>query len=300
MKKVINFAIIFIATAMLIGITGASQANVGACNPSISLLNQDPYPAIPGEYVKLVFQVDGLDNSNCGNFYFELINDYPISFDPGANTSLILQSGTYVSNYGSFALVPFKVRVNETALNGDNELWVKYSPNNQVAQPTYFLKKLNLAVNDTKSDFEVSIKDYDYTTQTATFEILNIGKNNVEGLTVDLPNQENFSVKGNTRNILGSFNSGDDTSFTFEGIPKKGAISLDIKYNDNIGVRRELTKAVNFDPELFTGRIKDQKSTNYTFIIVLLIVIGIIVWLVIRSRNKKKKNALRLQALKRN
>ena len=31
-----------------------------ACDLKVSMINQDPYPAIPGEYVKIVFQVEGV------------------------------------------------------------------------------------------------------------------------------------------------------------------------------------------------------------------------------------------------
>lgn len=275
------------AFSILLMASYASAAN--ACNPQISLLNQDPYPAIPGEYVKVVFQIDGLSNSVCGNFFFELSNDYPIQFDPGASNSIVLQSGAYVNNYGSFALVPFKVRVSDSALDGNNEVWVRYAPNYQSGQSTSYLQKFNIAVNDTKTDFDISVKDYDAATQTITFEILNIGRNDVDGLTVDLPRQENFSVKGSTRAIIGSFNKDEDTSFTFEGVPKQGNINLLVQYGDSINVRREVNKTVYFDPELFTGRIGQQKSTNYTLYVVLVVIIVLVVWWIVSRRNKRKK-----------
>ena len=233
--------------------------------------------------------MNGLSNANCGNFYFALSDDYPIQFDPGASTSTVLQSGTYVNNYGSFTLVPFKVRVDDNALNGDNEIWVKYAPNYQSGNLSYFLQNFSLTVNNTKSDFDISIKDYDYTTQIITFDVINIGENDVNALTVDLPIQQNFSAKGSTRSIVGSFSSGEDTSFTFEGVPQKGNIDLTVQYTDNIGVRRELNKTVYFDPQLFTGRIGQQTSPNYTLYGILIIIVALIVWWIISRRNKKKK-----------
>ena len=39
------------------------SSNVSAvCNLDASLINQDPYPAIPGDYVTIVFQLAGVEN----------------------------------------------------------------------------------------------------------------------------------------------------------------------------------------------------------------------------------------------
>jgi len=66
-----------------------------ACKLDISLINQDPYPAIPGDYVKVVFQVNGVSNPECGKVEFELLDKYPISFDPTDEPKIIFQSGIY-------------------------------------------------------------------------------------------------------------------------------------------------------------------------------------------------------------
>ena len=102
MKRVI------IASAFMFVILNLfSFVSAQGCNPQINLLNQDPYPGIPGEYVKLVFEISGLTNAECGNVRFELIDDYPIKFDKGVEKSTILSSGNYASNYNSNILVPF-------------------------------------------------------------------------------------------------------------------------------------------------------------------------------------------------
>ena len=52
------------------------------------MLNQDPYPAVPGEYVNVVFQIEGVENSKCDEVYFDLIADYPIRLDPNQTTRI--------------------------------------------------------------------------------------------------------------------------------------------------------------------------------------------------------------------
>jgi hypothetical protein len=54
-------------------------------------------------------------------------------------------------------------------------------------------KKFNLTVKDYDTLFEVSVKDYDYVDESIDFEIINIGKHDVNSLTIDLENQESLS-----------------------------------------------------------------------------------------------------------
>ena len=59
MKKSLMFGFAF--AFILFSISGVFA---GVCDLDVSLINQDPYPAIQGDYVKLVFQVDGHSNNS--------------------------------------------------------------------------------------------------------------------------------------------------------------------------------------------------------------------------------------------
>ena len=91
MKKRINFVLISIF-AILLSVTIVSAV---ACSPTVSLINQDPYPAIPGEYVKFVFQIGNIANPECASLTFELLNKYPLIFDPDTNPIVSLDTGFY-------------------------------------------------------------------------------------------------------------------------------------------------------------------------------------------------------------
>ena len=97
-----------------------------ACDPDVTLLNQDPYPAVPGDYVKLVFQVDNLENPECNGFDFELLADYPIEFDPGMDGVRTYGEFEFIKDYESNLLIPYEVRINEDALDGENPIEVKF------------------------------------------------------------------------------------------------------------------------------------------------------------------------------
>ena len=73
-----------------------------ACNLDISLLNQEPYPAVPGETVKIVFQVNGISSNECGDISLGIVENYPFTLDPSSQASYTIKSGTFTKDYQSF------------------------------------------------------------------------------------------------------------------------------------------------------------------------------------------------------
>jgi hypothetical protein len=275
-KGVIALAIIF-----MFSITFVSAA----CDLEVSMINQDPYPAIPGDYVKVVFQVDGIANDECKNVQFELLEKYPIKFDPDADKIFLLSSGFYEKDYGgAFATVPYKIRIEENALDGPNPIEVKFTYGETGSETAQF----DLEIEDARADFEIHIKEYKPSTNTLTFEILNIENSDVEALTIEIPEQKNIIVKNTNRNIVGDLDSNEYTTADFEAIPSKGNIITKLIYTDSTNTRRTIEKTVEFNPEYFQGRISDQKASPIkTFGIWILIIAGIIYYFY--RRNKKKK-----------
>ena len=256
------------------------------CELEVSMINQDPYPAIPGEYVKIVFQVSGISDEKCGAIEVELLEKYPISFDEIENSIITFRSGVYEKDFSSFLTAPFKVRVDENALDGDSTIEVRTKTGSSSA---YITKPFLLNIKESKVDFEVHVKDYDYNTNTVTFEILNVGKSDVEALTVEIPKQDMIEIKGPNRNIVGDIDSNEFSTADFEATIKNGEISMNIVYTDNIGVRRTVEKSVEFDSSYFLERKIDQKTTsrwNYVFGVVVILVIA---YYFIRRRKKKKE-----------
>ena len=255
------------------------------CELEVSMINQDPYPAIPGEYVKIVFQVGGISDEKCGQIEVELLEKYPISFDESSDSLITFRSGIYEKDFSSFLTAPFKVRVDENALDGDTQIEIKTKIG---FTSGYIIKQFLLNIKDSKVDFEVHVKDYDYNTNTVTFEILNIGKNDVEALTVEIPKQENIKIKGPNRNIVGDIDSNEFSTADFEAIIKNGEIKINIIYTDNIDVRRTIEKSVEFDSSYFLDRKADQKTTSKWSYVFGVAVILIIVYYFYRRHKKKK------------
>jgi hypothetical protein len=285
MKKML--LIVLIAVFM----SSFALAATTKCNINASLVSQDPYPAIQGDYVRLVFQLagNGITDASCGKITVELIEDFPISFDPGVSNKIEAQSGIYAGDYGNTLIAPFKVRIDKYALMGDNPIKLRYSSGFSLG--SYIEKEFNLNVQDIETDFEVSVKDYNSVTKVITFEILNVGKNDVESLVSEIPVQDNIEIKGSRRNIIGSLDSNDDTTFTFEATPKDGQISMILLYNDDAGVRRQVEKSVMFNSADFKGLVRDKSGTSKWIYLIILIVIIAVIYFWRRNRKKKLEHA---------
>ncbi len=249
MKKVV----IFLLLVLSLSITSAD-----ACDLSISLLNQDPYPAVPGDYVKLVFQIEGLDSPDCSDITFNLLQDYPIELDPGEDGTKKFSKIDYVKDYESNLLIPYEVRIDENALDGANPIEVNIQNEGDAPLSQIF----NLEIDDVRADFEVYVKNYDYQTHELELEILNIAKSDVEALAVEIPKQNRINVKGPNRIVVGDLDSNEYTSADFEATPSNGAITINLIYSDTINVRRTITKTIVFDSSYFTERITDEKPTS--------------------------------------
>jgi hypothetical protein len=115
----------YLVVVLLLSLIFVNAAD-SPCSIEVSLVNQDPYPAVPGEYVKLVFQIEGVQDTNCGEVQFGLVEKYPIIFDPNATKKVSLKSGTFARDYSTHLIVPYKVRVDSDAMDGDNPIEVTF------------------------------------------------------------------------------------------------------------------------------------------------------------------------------
>jgi hypothetical protein len=281
MKKIIIAMILLLISGIY---TFGSLVAAEPCSIGISLINQDPYPAIPGDYVKVVFQIDGLENSQCGIVTFGVKEEYPVYLDPNVQNPITINSGTFQKNYGSFYLAPYKLRLDENALDGDNPIEVYYSTG---GSSNNLIRDFNITVEDIRADFEIHIKNYDYTTRTLTFEILNIAKTDVKLLRLEIPKQESIEIKGTNNVVVGDLDSNEYTTADFEAILPQGQtnINLNIRYQDTIGETREMQKVVGFDSSYFVDR-DVKKKTPYWLYILIVAVIAFFIW---RRIMKKKR-----------
>jgi len=261
----------------------------------IVLVNQDPSSAVPGEYVNLLFKVENRGTNDAKNVSLELLFQYPFSLDPGLNTIQELGTVKGLQSGDNSFLVRYKVKVDKDAVDGGNEIKLKYSEYDSSATT-----KFNISVSDSRTDFDIVVQD------STTLAIANIGSNTAYSVIVKIPEQKDFRVSGTSANIIGNLNAGDYTLTTFQINPTGIAnvstsggknLTVEISYTDTLGIRRTVQKEVSFDSVSESAKSTIQASQSSTSIIgnngltyIIIGVVGIVVvvaFLKIRKRKKK-------------
>jgi hypothetical protein len=261
--KVFLLSLVFGLVILFLFDTASAQTSL--CSLSISLVNQDPYPAIPDSYVDVLFQVSGVNNPNCYGARLQLLPSYPFSLD--TNDSLkTLDGNTWVSGYKNDWMVPYKVRVDKDALDGISEIEVAYAPGTWDVG-SFIYKKFNITIEDSRTNFDAVIQEV--SNSDVSIAIANAGKNTANSVVVRIPEQEYFRATGTDGQMVGNLESGDYTivSFSVSAIAAQGAyqrrannsgasaqpptqtqqannLKFDIYYTDNLGERRVVNMAL--------------------------------------------------------
>ncbi len=302
---------------LCINFVSSSDTSAISCAPQITLVNQDPSPAVPGDYVKVLFQVSGI-NQYCKGLKVELQPDYPLSLDTNDSTVQTLGGTTFAPGYSGAWNIPYKLKVSPDALNGDYNLDLKYYAG-QSSNAISIQKSFTITVTDSQTAFDAVIQEA--SSSGVSIALANTGKYAANSVIVRIPEQESFAVTGTNGQMVGNLASGDYTivSFTVSQRARAGNFSrngvrpptnssesgnypqnvsaisnnlkFDIYYTDNIGERRivNMQLPLNLGNSSMMGGFASRSGTRTTsqstgfnwtaFLIFLgLVVIGYIVY----------------------
>ncbi|MFH0711263.1 MAG: hypothetical protein V1944_01675 [Candidatus Aenigmatarchaeota archaeon] len=166
------------------------------------------------------------------------------------------------------------------------------------------------------TDFDISLQQY--SAETASLSIANIGVNPATSVSVAIPQQNNFAVTGASSVFLGTLNSGDFSVASFQisstfsrnstGVPgnptgrignstagTSNALTVEISYSDTSGTRQTVQKEITLN--LASQAAGSSTSTFQrnsglglvTIIEIVVIVIAVavvVVWYLKRRKNK--------------
>lgn len=294
--KIPNKSILVLGLSLIFAIITVSfaYASSSGCSLNVSLVNQDPYPAIPNDNVELVFQISGVKNTNCEGARITMIPSYPLSLYGDSSTKTLEGStwtSEYENNYDTWT-VSYNLKVEEDALDGTPKIEVHYSPGSWKTD-SYLTKEFDIMIEDPRTDFDAVIQDI--TDSDVSIALANVGKYAANSVVVRIPEQEGFKVTGTNGQMVGNLDSGDYTIVSFSLTPTKqqlGDLEFDIYYTDALGERRivnmELPLKMNSAlasindesmPEVFQRRQSSQAQnswwSNWYILIILAIILGI-------------------------
>jgi hypothetical protein len=262
MKNMSLFAFVMVGVLLLVPImVSAGTVANNAVAIKTTFVSQDPVSAEPGGYVDLVFKFENWGTVNAENVAVELLPQYPFSLDPGVDAVQRLGTIGGLQTDDKAYLVKYHVRVDKDAINGDNEIGLKYNYGNGI---TVSLQNFNVSVLNPRTDFDVVVQDS--SSGTTSLAIANIGSNTAYSVVVSIPDQSAYRVSGASATVLGNLDASDYTLASFQiaqlvspsqaggyrsggnfTAPSVTPLKINIAYTDTLGIRRTVEKEVRLD-----------------------------------------------------
>ena len=213
---------------------------------SETLLNQDPDPVEPGEYVELRFKIEKEGNEELKDIKYELVPEYPFSFDGSDKPIKNLGDWVGTSDDKEYYTLYYKLKVDDDAIEGTYELTMYQtslnSPNKKEIKFDVRVdesKRAKLLVGQVQTKPSKLIADYDE--GLVKVEVVNVGDDKAEEviLNLNLPNGFEEAFGYSTRVNLGTIEAGDSKFASFyidtqEGLSKGNHKAiLDIQYKED-------------------------------------------------------------------
>jgi hypothetical protein len=307
-----NILLFLVISFTILNFVSAVQVNLTSVGDVMQLtsLKYEPYPVNPGEYFDLWISAQYVGSPGAYGTHFELVPDYPFSLDP--NESAVQDFG--VVNSPAIVL-HYKVKVDENAVNGINELKLNYN----VGSITY-TQSFDIDVENSQTSFDAVIQQI--SGSTVSIALANTGVYAANSVIVKIPTQNNSFVTTNNINgqMVGNLASGDYSVVSFSLAPKTtrtfstgsstnsapimnstnfqqinnlNQLNFEIDYTDNIGVRRivnmQLPLVLRTNSSSITGaasygnfpgrRTQSTWSAWYTILIIIAVLgIGLFIW----------------------
>lgn len=188
----------------------------------INMLNQDPDPASPGDYLELRFKVTKYGNDVINDLTFELDPKYPFYFDEIDTPTKSVGKWAGFSEEEEYYTLYYKIKVDKNAIEGtyDLDLYNYEGNENSKVKSTYEIRvgenqDPNLVLGKVTS---TPIKLLSDTTQNRiNLEILNIGNSKAQQVLTELVLPDGFesSYSFSTQDNLGNIESNSQKTSIF-------------------------------------------------------------------------------------
>ncbi|MBU0628467.1 MAG: COG1361 S-layer family protein [Nanoarchaeota archaeon] len=240
MKKIINIcSLLVFVLGIVLGIVNANPQDSSLI--SVSLVNQDPDPAIAGDVVEIRVGVENRGGVASENLVLEFIPQYPFITITGENN--IKEVGTIASYQydNDMKIVKFKVRVDRDAIAGQYELRMKeYQKGYEEISST---KSLNIDVESKESaeiihiDKSILIPGHE---DSLKFTITNVGSAPLRDLTFSWVNEDKviLPVGSDNTKYIKYIEIGEAADLQYKVIANTGidaglyALDLSLTYDD--------------------------------------------------------------------
>ncbi len=219
---ILNIAAVYAAT---------TTTNLGSTSIiTMSLVNQDPDPAIAGDVVEIRVGIENTGGDSFEDMMVELVPEYPFTASAGEN--LVKEAGTILGyqNSDNMKIIKFNVRVDKDATAGTYEFKIKYYEKGSSVKAQ---KTLSIDIQNQESAEIIYIDQIELIPGKMTplkFTINNVGSSPLRDITFQWENEDDIILP------VGS----DNTKY--------------IKYIDigeSVELKFDVIASANADPDLY-------------------------------------------------
>jgi len=238
----------FLAICLMITLSSVAYADLsGVTGVSVSLVNQDPSPAIAGEIVDIYLGIENIGGESSGNLIVELEPEYPFTLVPGEPA--VQNIGTIKSyqkdNY--MKIITYTIKVDSDTPAGSYDITVKYY---EQGDPLPTEKTITI---DVKNKEMAEIIHIDKTNlvpgkQTSLkFTINNVGNAPLKDMTFSWVNEDKIilPVGSDNSKYIKSVDIGESVELDYQVIADSNAdpglyeLKLNLSYDDPITYRKK-------------------------------------------------------------
>jgi hypothetical protein len=291
--------IISIGFSTAVNYSSVSIAPSNAASIVIEQTKYDPFPAAPGEYVKIWIKVENWGGKEMTNAVFQLVPHYPFYLDPG-------DEGIHVKGrIGSFqqVLLEYKLRVDSAALEKtyDDELFFRVCSDINCAG---WIKEIPIEISVNpggEPKVELGIQDSDIfyggKKGSVTLNVVNRGTLDIKFLVVELQPSESYEMLSPNRIYVGELESDDYDTVDFDiyvsnnvGKTKTETLPLTVLLDYSDINDKEYMEKISTSIKVYS--VADMKkmqliSSSNTGLYIAIVVILIIVYFGYRKFKKK-------------
>jgi hypothetical protein len=256
------------------------------------IIHVDKSQINPGEETPIIFTINNIGKAPLTNMVFTW----------GEKDNVILPINTDNTRYIPYIGVGESIDLKYTVIADPSATRGLY---NLDLTLTFDSKNASGTVNDeikTKAgvlvggstDFDVAFAESN--AGKTSFTIANIGENDASSVTISIPEQGEFTVRGGESVIIGNLNKGDFTLATFQVVPSsitKGeeskTLTVVLSFTDSFGKRHKLTKEIPLKVYPGFGQevaVQKQRSP-LTTVLIIVVIVGIAIF--VYKRHKKGK-----------
>ncbi len=231
---------IFGATTTLVGRTQLYFYDI-----DVTMINHEPDPAEAGRYVTVRFKIENTGGETAQDVVAELLPKYPFSLDPGESAVKYIGSVRSRQVGDTGVIIDYRLKVDENALEGDNEIELRYKVKNDVwakLEPFYIdIRPHDILLSIASVDAPKMIKPGEISKVDINLKNLALTFIKEIKVTVDLDSVPFATIGSTNRKIIKQIDSDSNATVSFNLMAEPDAdsglykVPIEIEFFDRLG-----------------------------------------------------------------